>query len=180
MIFGDVIHESRKNSFLRSESRLIVGLGIQDLIVVETQDVVLIASKELSQKVKNLVEDLKEKGRSEVDEHRQIFRPWGNYYLIEEGFQWKVKRIEVKPHASLSLQLHNHRAEHWIVVEGTASIELDIKKFYLEKNESCYVPLGTKHRLSNEEEKPLIIIEVQSGVYLGEDDIIRFKDQYGR
>ena len=180
VIFGDVIHKSTKNSFIKSESRLIVGLGIQDLIVVETQDAVLIARKDLSQQVKNLVNDLKQKGRLEVYEHRRIFRPWGNYYLIEEGFQWKVKRIEVNPHSSLSLQLHNHRAEHWVVVEGTASIELDAKKFILEKNESCYVPLGTKHRLSNKEQKPLIIIEVQSGVYLGEDDIIRFKDQYGR
>ena len=180
VIFGDVIHESTKNSFIRSESRLIVGLGIQDLIVVETQDAVLIAKKDLSQEVKNLVIRLKEKGRLEVDEHRKMFRPWGNYHLIEEGFQWKVKRIEVNPNSSLSLQLHNHRAEHWVVVEGTASIELDNKKYSLEKNESCYVPLGTKHRLSNEGKKSLIIIEVQSGVYLGEDDIIRFKDQYGR
>ena len=180
VIFGDVIHESTKNSFIRSESRLIVGLGIQDLIVVETQDVVLIAKKDLSQQVKKLVMELKEKGRLEVDEHRKIFRPWGNYHLIEEGSQWKVKRIEVNPHSSLSLQLHNHRAEHWVVVEGTASIELNDKKFNLEKNESCYVPLGTKHRLSNKGSKSLIIIEVQSGAYLGEDDIIRFKDKYGR
>ena len=180
VIFGDVIHESTKNSFIRSESRLIVGLGIQDLIVVETQDVVLIAKKNLSQQVKKLVLELKEKGRLEVDEHKKIFRPWGNYHLIEEGPQWKVKRIEVNPHSSLSLQLHNHRAEHWVVVEGTASIELNNKKFNLEKNESCYVPLGTKHRLSNKGSKTLIIIEVQSGAYLGEDDIIRFKDQYGR
>ena len=180
VIFGDVIHKSTKNNFIRSESRLIVGLGIEDLIVVETQDVVLIARKDLSQQVKKLVAELKEKGRLEVDEHRKIFRPWGNYYLIEVGSQWKVKRIEVNPHSSLSLQLHNHRAEHWVVVEGTASIELNDKKLKLEKNESCYVPLGTKHRLSNKGNKPLIIIEVQSGVYLGEDDIIRFKDQYGR
>ncbi len=180
VIFGDVIHESTKNNLIRSESRLIVGLGIQDLIVVETQDAVLIAKKDLSQQVKNLVINLKEKGRSEIDEHRKTFRPWGNYYLIEQGFQWKVKRIEVNPKSSLSLQLHNYRAEHWVVVQGTASIELNDKKFNLEKNESCYVPLGTKHRLSNKGTECLIIIEVQSGVYLGEDDIIRFKDQYGR
>ncbi len=180
VLIGDVIQKSTKNNIIRSEARLVVGLGIENLIIVETQDVVLITKKDLSEEVKHLVKNLKEDGRREVDEHRKIFRPWGNYFLIEEGFQWKVKKIEVNPNSSLSLQLHNHRAEHWVVVEGIASIELNEKTFNLKKNESCFVPLGSKHRLSNKGKSPLIIIEVQSGSYLGEDDIVRFKDQYGR
>tara|TARA_Y100000589_G_scaffold142252_1_gene135752 strand:+ start:4460 stop:5899 length:1440 start_codon:yes stop_codon:yes gene_type:complete len=180
VLLGDVIQKSGKNNLINSEHRLVVGLGIQNLIIIETNDAILIANKNYTEEVKIVVNELKEKSRIEVDEHRKIYRPWGNYSLIEESANWKVKKIEVKPFSSLSLQMHNHRAEHWVVVEGNASVEIGENIFQLKKNESCYVPIKTKHRLSNNFEKLLIIIEVQSGNYLGEDDIIRFKDDYGR
>ncbi len=180
VLLGDSIEKSCKDSLINSESKLVIGMGIQDLIIIETNDVVLVANKNYSEEVKSLVSDLKEKGRIEIDEHRQMYRPWGNYLLIEEGCKWKVKRIEVKPFSSLSLQMHKHRAEHWIVVEGIATVQLDKNIFQLKKNQSCYVPLGTKHRLSNQHRDNLTLIEVQSGDYLGEDDIVRFEDIYGR
>tara|TARA_B100000989_G_C19518132_1_gene462758 strand:- start:960 stop:2408 length:1449 start_codon:yes stop_codon:yes gene_type:complete len=178
--YGRVFTSKVKNSYLRSEHRLIVALGIKNLIIIETGDVVLIANKESSQDIKFLVSQLNEKGLLNDNLNNKIYRPWGNYTSIAEGEEWKVKRIEVKPGESLSLQLHNHRAEHWVIVHGLAEVEIEEKKFKLKKNQSVFVPKGSKHRLSNRSNSPLIIVEVQSGDYLGEDDIKRFQDNYGR
>ena len=180
VLLGDSLEKSSKNNLIFSETKLVIGMGVNDLIIIETNDVVLVANKNYSEEVKSLVSDLKEKGRIEIDEHRKMYRPWGNYLLIEEGIKWKVKKIEVKPFSSLSLQMHKNRAEHWIVVDGIATVQIDESIFELKKNESCYIPLGTKHRLSNNHKNKLTLIEVQSGNYLGEDDIIRFEDIYGR
>ncbi len=177
---GKVIIEDCKNCYLRSESRLIVGMGLKDLIVVETNDALLISDKDKSQNVKKIVEKLKLKGFQEGVEHKRVHRPWGNYISVEEDNRWKVKKIEVKPKSSLSLQMHHHRAEHWVVVTGTAEVEIDNKKIILSENQSTYIPLGSKHRLTNPGSINLVLIEVQSGTYLGEDDIVRFKDSYGR
>ena len=169
-----------KNNYFRSDNRLVVGIGLEDLVVVETNDAVLIANKDNIQKVKEIVEELKKEGESESINHRKIYRPWGNYDSVVEGFRWQVKRIEVKPGSSLSLQMHHHRTEHWIVVTGTAEVEIDTKKLIIGENRSIYIPLGSSHRLSNPGKIPLILIEVQSGAYLEEDDIVRFEDKYGR
>ena len=180
VLIGDSIEISSKNCLISSNSRLTVGLNIEDLIVVETNDAVLVTKKSASENVKSLVEHLKKIKRLESEENRKVYRPWGNYFTVEDSALWKIKKIEVNPGASLSLQLHKKRAEHWIIVEGFAKIEIDDKELNLKANESCFVPIGAKHRLSNPGESTLIIIEVQSGSYLGEDDIIRFKDMYGR
>ena len=148
--------------------------------MVETNDAVLVSKKSESEKVKSIVEDLKRLDRKESSENTQIFRPWGNYISLDYSSHWKIKRIEVNPGSSLSLQLHKMRAEHWIVVEGLAQIEINGKEFNLSANQSCFVPIGAKHRLSNPSNEKLVIIEVQSGDYLGEDDIVRFEDKYGR
>ncbi len=179
-IIGRVITENVKNSYLRSENRLIVALGIEEIIVVETIDAVLIAKKDQTQFVKNIVRQLEIDKRTEANIHKTVYRPWGNYTSISEGKNWQVKKIIVEKGESLSLQLHNHRSEHWVVVSGKALVEIKGKKKLLNKNESAYIPLGSKHRLSNPGNSPLILIEVQSGDYFGEDDIIRFKDKYGR
>ena len=147
---------------------------------METSDAVLVANKKNMQQVKDVVKELKKEGRAEGISHRKIYRPWGNYISVVEGHRWQVKRIEVKSGASLSLQLHHHRTEHWIVVTGTAEVEIDSEKSIIGENKSIYIPLGSAHRLSNPGKIPLILIEVQSGTYLGEDDIIRFEDKYGR
>ena len=180
VLIGDSIEISSKNCLISSHSRLTVGLNIEELIVVETNDAVLVTKKSDSENVKSLVEHLKKIKRLESEENRKVYRPWGNYLSVDNASLWKIKKIEVNPGASLSLQLHKKRAEHWIVVEGLAKIEIADKTFELIANQSCFVPVGTKHRLSNPGETPLIIIEVQSGEYLEEDDIIRFKDIYGR
>jgi len=180
VLIGDSMEISSKNCLISSNSRLTVGLNIEDLIIVETNDAVLVTKKSASENVKSLVEHLKTIKRLEGEENRKVYRPWGNYLSVDNASLWKIKKIEVNPGASLSLQLHKKRAEHWIVVEGSAKIEINNKKFDLTANQSCFVPVGAKHRLSNPGETPLIIIEVQSGEYLGEDDIIRFKDIYGR
>tara|TARA_B100000242_G_scaffold126304_1_gene89073 strand:+ start:21574 stop:23010 length:1437 start_codon:yes stop_codon:yes gene_type:complete len=180
VILGKVISKEVKSSYLRSENKLIVGLGLENLIVVETNDAILVANKNKAQNVKNIVELLKNIGEPEATKHKTIFRPWGNYTSIAEGINWQVKKIIVKPYASLSLQLHNHRSEHWVIVDGTALVEIDNKEQIINQNESIYIPLGSKHRLSNRGKKDLVLIEVQSGNYLGEDDIVRFKDNYGR
>ena len=180
VILGKVISKEVKNSYLRSENKLIVGLGLENLIVVETNDAILVANKNKAQNVKNIVELLKDRGEPEATIHKTIFRPWGNYTSIAEGINWQVKKIIVKPDASLSLQLHNFRSEHWVIVDGSALVEIDNKEQIINQNESIYIPLGSKHRLSNKGKKDLVLIEVQSGNYLGEDDIIRFKDNYGR
>ena len=179
-IIGKVFTDNVKNSYLRSENRLIVALGIEETIVVETIDAVLIAKKDKIQFVKNIVKKLEIDNNPEANIHKTIYRPWGNYSSISEGKNWQVKKIIVKEGESLSLQLHNHRSEHWVVVSGKALIEIEGEKKLLNKNESAYIPLGSKHRLSNPGNSPLILIEVQSGDYFGEDDIIRFQDKYGR
>jgi mannose-1-phosphate guanylyltransferase/mannose-6-phosphate isomerase len=177
---GDVIAEDTEGCYLYSESRLVAAVGLNDHVVVETKDAVLVAPKNRVQDVKKLVTRLKEAGRYEHSLHREVFRPWGSYDSIENGERFQVKRLKVKPGASLSLQLHHHRAEHWIVVSGTARITRGEEVFLLEENQSTYIPVGVKHRIENPGMIPLHIIEVQSGSYLGEDDIVRFDDRYGR
>ena len=163
-----------------SNHRLVVGLGIEDLIIIETNDAVLIANKERSQDIKEIVSLLNKKKFTEGNIHKKVFRPWGSYLSIAEDKGWQVKRINVNPEASLSLQKHKFRTEHWIIVSGIALVEIEGEKKILKENESTFIPLGFKHRLSNPGEDLLILIEVQSGSYLGEDDIIRFEDNYGR
>jgi len=177
---GDVITHNVKDSLLLSSHRLIAGVGLKNLIVVETADAVLVANKDDAQEVKQIVERLKLDERSEHQVHKRVHRPWGDYEGIDMGERYQVKRITVKPGASLSLQMHHHRAEHWIVVSGTAKITRGDDEFLLSENESTYIPVGVKHRLVNPGQVPLEIIEVQSGSYLGEDDIVRFDDEYGR
>jgi mannose-1-phosphate guanylyltransferase / mannose-6-phosphate isomerase len=177
---GDVIIEDSDGCYLYSESRLVSAVGLKDHVVVETKDAVLVAPRERVQDVKKLVARLKEQGRYEHSLHREVFRPWGSYDSIENGPRFQVKRLSVKPGATLSLQMHHHRAEHWVVVSGTARITRGDEVFLLEENQSTYIPIGVKHRIENPGKIPLHIIEVQSGSYLGEDDIVRFEDQYGR
>jgi mannose-1-phosphate guanylyltransferase/mannose-6-phosphate isomerase len=177
---GDVISIETSNTLVHASNRLVSLVGVKDLIVIETADAVLIADKSRSQDVKHIVNQLQECDREEHALHRKVHRPWGWYDSIDEGGRFKVKRIQVKPGASLSLQKHHHRAEHWIVVEGTAEITAGDKVLLLTENQSTYIPLGELHRLSNPGTIPLEIIEVQSGSYLSEDDIIRFEDNYGR
>ena len=177
---GDVLSEDTHGSYLYSESRLVAAVGLKDHVVIETKDAVLVAPKDRVQDVKKLVLRLKELGRSEYSLHREVFRPWGSYDSIENGPRFQVKRLKVKPGATLSLQLHHHRAEHWVVVAGTARITRGEEVFLLEENQSTYIPVGMKHRIENPGTVPLEIIEVQSGSYLGEDDIVRFEDRYGR
>ncbi|AIQ98220.1 mannose-1-phosphate guanylyltransferase/mannose-6-phosphate isomerase [Prochlorococcus sp. MIT 0801] len=179
-INGRIIAEQSRNCYLESEQRLIVGIGIEDLIVIDTNDAILIANRDQSQNIGNIIKSLCSKDFPEGKVHRKIYRPWGNYTTIVEGDRWLVKLIEVKPNASLSLQMHHHRAEHWVVVNGTALIEKNGEKQLLSENESTFIPLGCKHRLSNPGKMKLELIEVQSGAYLDEEDIIRFEDSYGR
>jgi mannose-1-phosphate guanylyltransferase / mannose-6-phosphate isomerase len=177
---GDVLHTNSHNTLVHASSRLVSLVGVSDLVVVETADAVLVASKANSQDVKHIVSQLTAQKREEHTLHRKVHRPWGWYDSIDEGGRFKVKRIQVKPGASLSLQKHHHRAEHWIVVTGTAEITNGDKVLTLTENQSTYIPLGEVHRLANPGSIPLEIIEVQSGSYLGEDDIVRFEDTYGR
>jgi mannose-1-phosphate guanylyltransferase/mannose-6-phosphate isomerase len=177
---GDVISEDTHGSYLYSESRLVAAVGLKDHVVIETKDAVLVAPKNRVQDVKKLVSRLKELKRPEHSLHREVFRPWGSYDSLENGPRFQVKRLKVKPGATLSLQLHHHRAEHWVVVAGTARVTRGDEVFLLEENQSTYIPVGMKHRIENPGSVPLEIIEVQSGSYLGEDDIVRFEDRYGR
>jgi len=177
---GDVLIEDSQNCYVRSEYRLVAVLGLQDQVIVETADAVLVASRDKAQEVKRVVERLKLEERPERIHHRQVFRPWGTYENIDEGERFLVKRIVVNPGASLSLQRHKHRAEHWVVVTGTAKVTRGDELLELHEDESTYIPVGMKHRLENLAEVPLEIIEVQTGSYLGEDDIERFDDVYGR
>ncbi len=179
-IDGRVIAEESKKCYFKSDQRLILGIGLENLIVVDTNDAILVASQDQSQNIGKIIKSLSSKDFPEVTTHRKIFRPWGNYTTIVEGNRWLVKLIEVKPNASLSLQMHHHRAEHWVVVSGTALIEKNGEKQLLSENESTFIPLGCKHRLSNPGKMKLELIEVQSGTYLDEEDIIRFEDSYGR
>ena len=177
---GDVLLRDSRNSLVHAASRLVGVVGLDNVVVVETPDAVLVSDRSRSQEVKQLVAELDRAGRSEQTLHRQVHRPWGWYDSIDSGERFQVKRIQVKPGASLSLQMHHHRAEHWIVVSGTAEVTCGDKVILLSENQSTYIPLGEKHRLANPGKVPLEIIEVQSGSYLGEDDIVRFEDTYGR
>ena len=177
---GDVIVEDSSGCYLYSSERLVATVGLQDHVVIETKDAVLVAPKARVQEVKALVNKLKQLGRSETSLHREVFRPWGSYDSVDGGARFQVKRLTVNPGAQLSLQMHHHRAEHWIVVSGTAKITCNEKVFFLSENESTYIPLGATHRIENPGKVPLHVIEVQSGSYLGEDDIVRFEDTYGR
>ena len=179
-LMGDVLHHGAKNSYLRSEGPLIAAVGIENLVVVATTDAVLVSHKDSSQDVKQIVEQLERSGRELHVTHRKVYRPWGSYESLDNGSNFQVKRITVNPGAKLSLQLHHKRAEHWVVVSGSAQVTCDDKVFALNENESTFIPLGSKHRLENIGTEPLQLIEVQSGSYLGEDDIVRFEDTYGR
>jgi mannose-1-phosphate guanylyltransferase/mannose-6-phosphate isomerase len=180
VVQGDALLADTTNTFIHASSRLVGAVGVNNLIVVETADAVLVADRSQSQNVKKLVQQLEAKKRDELNLHRKVHRPWGWYDSIDEAERFKVKRIQVKPGASLSLQKHHHRAEHWIVVKGTAEVTCGDKVTLVTENQSTYIPLGEVHRLANPGSIPLEIIEVQSGSYLGEDDIVRFEDTYGR
>ncbi len=177
---GDVMPVETSHSYLRSDDSLVVTLGVENVVVVQTSDVVFVADRGRVHDVKGIVEELRKSGRSEHESHKKVFRPWGYYESLDDGDRHQVKQLYVKPGATLSLQKHAKRAEHWVVVEGTARVTLGDKTFDLEENQSTYIPIGTMHRLENATEVPLRIIEVQSGSYLGEDDIERFEDIYGR
>lgn len=180
VLMGDVIAIDTRNTLVFGNDRLVACVGLDNAVVVETPDAVLVADKNQIQKVKDIVGRLKSHQRTESYSHRKIFRPWGSYDSIDFGARFQVKRIVVNPGASLSLQMHHHRAEHWVVVSGTAKVTRGDETFLVTENQSTYIPLGTVHRLENPGKLPLEMIEVQSGSYLGEDDIIRFDDQYGR
>lgn len=177
---GDVVAEEVRNSYLRAEAGMIAALGVEDLVVVATGDVVLVARRDRAQDVKTLVARLQRNKRSEAGSHPTVHRPWGTYRSIHAGDRVQVKHIMVKPGAKLSLQMHHHRAEHWVVVHGTAKVQRGDEQIMLYEDESTYIPLGTRHRLENPGKIPLHLIEVQSGSYLGEDDIVRYEDTYGR
>ncbi|GHU41859.1 mannose-1-phosphate guanylyltransferase/mannose-6-phosphate isomerase [Betaproteobacteria bacterium] len=180
LIQGDVLALDNRNCYLRSVHRLVACVGLSDAVVVETPDAVLVAHRDHLQSIRAVVARLKQEKRPEADTHRKVFRPWGYYDSLDSGAGFQVKRIVVDPGASLSLQMHHHRAEHWIVVSGTAKVTIGARKRLLSENQSTYIPLGTLHRLENPGRIPLEMIEVQSGDYLGEDDIVRFEDSYGR
>jgi len=177
---GDAIFQGSTNTLVHATSRLVAAVGVDNIVVVETPDAVLVADRSRSQDVKKIVATLEQQSRTEGTLHRRVHRPWGWYDSIDMGPRFQVKRIMVKPKASLSLQMHHHRAEHWIVVSGTAEVTNGEQVLLLSENQSTYIPLGTVHRLVNPGAIPLEIIEVQSGSYLGEDDIVRFQDNYGR
>jgi mannose-1-phosphate guanylyltransferase/mannose-6-phosphate isomerase len=177
---GDVHLRDAENCYVRAESRMVSVLGIRNALIVETDDALLVADRSQAQKVKDIVGHLDETNRTEHLTHSRVYRPWGYYESIDEGQRFQVKRIVVKPGAALSLQMHHHRAEHWVVVSGTARVTRGDQVMLLAENESTYIPIGTKHRLENPGKVPLFLIEVQSGGYLGEDDIVRFEDLYKR
>jgi mannose-1-phosphate guanylyltransferase/mannose-6-phosphate isomerase len=179
-IKGNVLIEKAKGSYLRSEGPLLAAIGVNNLVVVATKDAVLVSHRDSVQDVKKIVDQLDKAGSDRHILHPVVHRPWGTYEGIDSGDNFQVKHIMVKPGQKLSLQMHHHRAEHWIVVEGTALVTCDERQFLLQANESTYIPLGSKHRLENPGKTPLRLIEVQSGAYLGEDDIVRFEDTYGR
>ena len=180
VITGDVLVDNVKDSYVYSKKNLLVGIDLQNLIIVQTDDATLVANKNRSQEIKEIVNKLNLDSRKETKIHRKVLRPWGYYYLIEEGPTWKVKEISVNPKSSLSLQKHLQRSEHWIIIKGLATVIINEEEYLLKENQSTYIPIDSKHRLSNNEVLPLRLIEVQCGSYLGEDDIIRFDDNYGR
>jgi mannose-1-phosphate guanylyltransferase/mannose-6-phosphate isomerase len=177
---GDVLTEDVEGSFIRSEGRLVAALGLRDQVVIETKDAVLVADKSRVQDIKKIVQQLEVTQRSELREHRRVYRPWGFYEDLAVGPRYRVKHIQVKPGGRLSLQMHHHRAEHWVVVSGTARVTCGEKEFTLTEDQSTYIPIGEKHRLENPGKMALELIEVQTGSYVGEDDIVRFEDVYGR
>ena len=177
---GDILLENTKNSLIYANHRLVSAVGVDNLVVIETSDAIMIADRNQSQHIKMIVDNLQLQKRQEQVLHRKVSRPWGWYDNLDEGENFKVKRIQVNPGASLSLQKHTKRAEHWVVVKGVAEVISDNKKITLKENESAYIPMGKKHRLSNPTKDILEIIEIQTGAYLGEDDIERFEDTYGR
>ena len=180
VLSGNIINQFTQNCFIKSEKKLVVGIGIKDLIIVDTNDAVLIVNKDDCQKVKDIVPYLKNIGSNVGTTHQTMYRPWGSYTSIAKGDKWQLKTILVNPKAKLSLQMHKFRAEHWVVVKGTAEIEVNNNKKILKENQSAYIPVGVKHRLSNPKSDLLMMVEIQSGDYLGEDDITRFEDIYGR
>ena len=180
VVIGDAILNGVNNSYINSEQRLISVIGLDDVVVVETKDAVLVANKHKVQDIKNVVNQLKTEKRPEFEFHREVFRPWGSYDSIDNGKRYQVKRISVKPGEKLSVQMHHHRAEHWIVVSGTANVTIGEKTSLVTENESIYIPIGEIHALENPGKILLELIEVQSGSYLGEDDIVRYSDRYGR
>lgn len=180
VLAGDVLTHQTEGSYVRAESRLVATVGLKDIVVVESNDAVLVADKHQVQDVKKIVERLKADGRNEILHHRHVHRPWGVYDSVDSGERYQVKRITVNPGAKLSVQMHHHRAEHWIVVSGTAKVTNGDKEILLTENQSTYIPVGVVHALENPGVIPLELIEVQSGSYLGEDDIVRFEDRYGR
>ncbi len=177
---GDVISIDTSNSYIKAEEKLVTTIGLDDVVIVETKDAILVSKKSEVQKVKSIVESLKQSKRSEATDHREVYRPWGKYDSIDSGNRFKVKRITVKPGAKLSVQMHHHRAEHWIVVSGTAKVTNGEQQILLTENQSTYIPIGSIHALENPGLVNLELIEVQSGTYLGEDDIVRYEDKYGR
>lgn len=179
-LIGDVMVSDVSSSYVWADHRFVAVIGLEDIVVVETADAVMVASQAKAQDVKNIVNQLKDTNRQEQVLHRRVYRPWGHYEGMDEGEAFQVKRITVNPGASLSLQLHHHRAEHWVVVTGTATVTIGEKVFEMKSNESCYIPAETQHRLQNLTTTPVELVEVQSGSYLGEDDIVRFQDNYGR
>jgi len=178
--FGDTILQDTSNSLIHGRERLVTTIGLDNIVIVDTKDALLVACKDKVQDVKKIVEKLKKEKRPEFKIHREVYRPWGKYDSIDNGERYQVKRITVKPGEKLSIQMHHHRAEHWIVVSGTAKVTNGEKTFLLTENESTYIPIGVTHALENPGKLPLEMIEVQSGSYLGEDDIVRFEDHYGR
>lgn len=180
VVSGDVLTHNTRNSYIHAEDRLIATVGLENHVVVETADAVLVAARDQVQDVKQIVEQLRAQGREECNIHSRVYRPWGSYEGITASDRYQVKHIVVNPGERLSLQMHHHRAEHWVVVSGTAKVSCDGKEFLLSEDQSTYIPLGTTHRLENPGVIPLELIEVQSGAYLGEDDIVRFDDHYGR
>ena len=179
-INGDVILHESSNSYIRTDEKLVAAIGVDDLVIVSTKDVLVVAHKNSVQDVKVVADKLKNESRTEWEHHREVYRPWGKYDSIDNGERYQAKRITVKPGAKLSVQMHHHRAEHWVVVSGTAKVTNGEKTFILSENESTYIPIGVIHALENPGKVPLEIIEIQSGAYLGEDDIVRFDDLYGR
>jgi mannose-1-phosphate guanylyltransferase/mannose-6-phosphate isomerase len=180
VVQGDVLAADVSNTFIKAENRMVAAVGVDDLVIVETADAVLVSSRKSAQDVKLLVDRMKTADRSEHITHRRVYRPWGSYEGIDSGARYQVKRLTVNPGAKLSLQLHHHRAEHWVVVSGTALVTRGDEEILLSENQSTYIPLGVKHRLANPGLVPLHVIEVQSGSYLGEDDIVRFADDWNR
>jgi mannose-1-phosphate guanylyltransferase/mannose-6-phosphate isomerase len=179
-VSGEVLVTDCRNTHVQSEDRLVAAVGLSDVVIVDTPDALLVCDRQATQRVKDVVNELKRRGHEAHRLHRTVARPWGTYTTLQEGPRFKIKRIEVRPGASLSLQMHHHRSEHWVVVSGTGRVLIDAREVLLSPNESTYVPIGAKHRLENPGKVPLVMIEVQCGDYVGEDDIVRFEDRYGR